>query len=293
MSDKSLFTSVVFAGGGSRCLWQVGFWSQVAPGLDLAPKIVAGVSAGATMACTIFAGRESFALQWMKRATSANRRNYYPGNVFRPGKKVFPHLAIYRRALLTALDEVALKRLHCGPDIRVLFAQPPRWAGPHLAVFVGGLCYAIEKKMHQPVHSEWAAKAGFKGVVAGVRDCRTPEELADLLLASSCTPPVIPVMYRDNTPVLDGGLVDNAPVGALGPDPGPTLILLTRRYPLHCLPSTPGRIYVQPSETVAVNKWDYTNPGGLQKAYDLGRRDGDNFVRLYHSLAPGEARPKA
>ena len=136
MNDKSLFSSVVFAGGGSRCLWQVGFWSQVAPALELKPKTVAGVSAGATMACTIFAGRESFALQWMKRVTSANKRNFYPDNMFRRGKKVFPHLDIYRRALLTALDQVALARLHSGPDVRVLMAVPPRWAGPHH----GGLC---------------------------------------------------------------------------------------------------------------------------------------------------------
>ena len=147
--------------------------------------------------------------------------------------------------------------------------------------------------MHQTVHQEWATKAGFRGAVVSVRDCRTPEELADLLLASSCTPPVIPVMYRNNSPVLDGGLVDNAPVAALGPDPGPTLVLLTRRYPLECLPRIPGRIYVQPSESVGVYKWDYTNPGGLQKAYDLGRRDGDHFVGLYQSLTPGETGSEA
>ena len=292
MSDKSLFKSVVFAGGGSRCLWQVGFWSQVAPALELAPKTVAGVSAGATMACTIFSGRADFALEWMKKATSANKRNCYPGHMFRQGKKVFPHLDIYRRALLAAMDQDALGRLHQGPDIRVMMAQPPRWAGPRLAVFVGGLCYAAEKKMHQAVHQEWATRAGFKGVVASVRDCRTADELADLLLASSCTPPVIPVMYRNDLPVLDGGIVDNAPVGALGPDHGPTLVLLTRRYPIEVLPRVPGRMYVQPSETVPVFKWDYTSPSGLQEAYDLGRRDGENFARLYHSIEPKQARTR-
>ena len=76
---------------------------------------------------------------------------------------------------------------------------------------------------------------------------------------------------------LDGGVVDNVPVCALDDAPGETLVMLTRRYP--ALPDIPGRTYVQPSEKLAVSAWDYTSAEGLQLAYDLGRRDGESFVR--------------
>ena len=280
---SSLFSSVVFAGGGSRCVWQVGFWHEVAPALNIKPNVVSGASAGATMACILFAGRERFALDYMKRATAANARNMYLRNLFNH-ESMFPHHRIYREALVTALDQPALERLHRGPDVRVMLARPPAGFGPRSAVFAGFFSYALEKKFRERVHPILARKIGFRPEVVSVRECHSPESLADLLLGSSCTPPVLPVMYRHGEPVLDGGLVDNVPVEAVAPDPGPTLVLLTRRYPLELLPSTPQRLYVQPSRPIDVYKWDYTNPKGLQNAYDLGRRDGERFVATYRSL---------
>lgn len=109
-----------------------------------------------------------------------------------------------------------------------------------------------------------------------------PDELADLILASSCTPLVVPVMKWREEISLDGGLIDNMPVSALDENPkGRTLILLTRVYPPDRIPDIEGRIYVQPSRDVPVGKWDYTNPRGLQAAFNLGRRDAQEFVKRY------------
>ena len=44
------YSSVVFAGGGCRCVWQVGFWETAAPELRLKPKTIGAVSAGSAMA---------------------------------------------------------------------------------------------------------------------------------------------------------------------------------------------------------------------------------------------------
>lgn len=57
---------------------------------------------------------------------------------------------------------------------------------------------------------------------------------------------------------------------------GPTLVLLTR--PCARLPALTARVYVQPSAPVPVAAWDYTDPVGIQAAYDLGRRDGEVFA---------------
>ena len=77
--------------------------------------------------------------------------------------------------------------------------------------------------------------------------------------------------------VNDGGVIDNVPVCALDEAPGATLVMLTRRYP--ALPNIPGRTYVQPSTKIPVDAWDYTSPEGIQSVYDLGRRDGEEFLK--------------
>jgi len=61
------YRSVVFAGGGNRCLWQAGFLDVIAPEIGLAPKEIAGVSAGATMACMIFPGASKKDLRIFER----------------------------------------------------------------------------------------------------------------------------------------------------------------------------------------------------------------------------------
>ncbi|MBN2283520.1 MAG: patatin-like phospholipase family protein [Deltaproteobacteria bacterium] len=278
MERNARFDSMVFAGGGSRCLWQVGFWSRVDPHLGLSTARIAGVSAGAAMACMLRSGRMSASFERFKKATAENRRNFYPLNLFNE-RPLFPHLAMYRESVLSAIDEAALERIRNGPDILVLMTRPPRWSGVRMAMLIGMLCYAVEKKLFAPVHPTFASRAGFRSEVVSVRECATPDDLADLLLQSSCTPPFTPVMYRNGGPVLDGGLIDNVPVRILGKGSGNTLVLLTRSYREDRIPRIPGRTYVQPSRPITVYKWDYTNPQGLQDAFDLGCEDGERFLR--------------
>lgn len=275
----------MFAGGGNRCLWQAGLWSVAAPALGLAPRTVAAVSAGATIASLLFSGRADAALEAFYRATAENPRNVYPLAPLR-GRPAFPHLAMYRAAILGAIDDAALRRLHEGPDLRVLLARPPAWMGPRLGVALGFGAYEAEKAMSGPVHPTAGRRLGFVPEVVSARSCATPEALADLLIASSCTPPFTPVVVRDGRPALDGGLVDNVPVDALGPDPGPTVVLLTRGYPAEKIPAVPGRVYLQSSEPIPVSKWDYTSPHLLRATFDLGRRDGERLARAPWRLSP-------
>lgn len=253
---------------------------EVAPVLNLAPRTVAGVSAGATMACFIFAHRFDRAVDHFKEIMISNTRNFYPLNVFR-GLPVFPQYALYRGAILATIDTKAMEDLHGGPEIRILLTRPPSWAGPRLGTVLGILCYSVEKKLYSPVHPSFASRVGFTPEVVTVKDCQTPEELADLLLQSSCTPPFTPVLYRHGEPVLDGGMIDNVPVMLLDGKEENTLILLTRQYSPDGIPKVAGRTYVQPSKPITIYKWDYTNPQGLQDAYDLGREDGRTFLSQF------------
>lgn len=271
------YQSVVFAGGGNRCWWQVGFWEEVAPAVGLRPRVVAATSAGASMACLVLAGRTRSTLKYFLEATAANQGNVYLENVI-SRRPVFPHLAIYRRGLRRTLDRAALERLQQGPELRVLLARPPRWSGPLLGALTGLCAYNLEKRLRSPLHPRLAQRLGFRAVVARVNDCRTPGEVAELLIGTSATPPVVPLWRWQGRPVLDGGLVDNVPVGIIRPEERPTLVLLTRRYPPAKLADHPGLTYVQPSRDISVGRWDYTDPRGILETFDLGRRDGRRFL---------------
>jgi len=72
---ESRYDAVVFAGGGCRCFWQVGFFQAVATELDLRPTQVAGVSAGAAMACMLFSGAAEAGLTYFTRRIARNERN--------------------------------------------------------------------------------------------------------------------------------------------------------------------------------------------------------------------------
>jgi len=273
-------SSVVFSGGGGRCIWQSGFWEVVSQHQDLNPGVFACASAGATIACITLAGNAAKGLEYFMTVTRKNRRNVHPGNLFKKDP-VFPHYGIYRQAILDIFDDAALKRLHDGPEIRVLISRPPRFLGARSGTVVGIATYALEKKLVYPMHPRWASRIGFSSTVIKVSDCVTVEALAELLLQSSCTPPFVPVLKRDGRPTLDGGLIDNVPAGLLDDQSGEKLILLSRQYPEDRVPVIPGRHYIQPSEPIALDKWDYTNPEGLQQAYELGRKDGEMYINSH------------
>lgn len=278
------FKSVVFSGGGSRCLWQVGFWDTVAPAIKLKPDILAGVSAGAGMAGMIATGTSTVGIRLIKEATAANRKNFYLQNMIKT-EPAFPHHRIYRNTILNAIDNAALKKLKNGPEVRVIFAHPPVYLGALSGTFVGLMSYVIEKHTMHPVHPKLASKLGYTYTVARLNDCRTAEEAADLILCSSCTPPFIPIMRHKGRIALDGGIIDNVPVSAVGADEsrGRMLILMSRIHREDRIPKVPGRVYVQPSATPPVGKWDYTSPDGLQGAYDQGRYDGEAFLKKYRN----------
>jgi predicted patatin/cPLA2 family phospholipase len=277
MIDVRSIDAVVFAGGGCRCFWQAGFWEQAAPPLGWRPRVTGAVSAGAAMACMLLTDAVADGIAYFKARVAANRRNAYPLNLL-TRRPIFPHPDIYRDTILANLDGARLARLHAGPDIRVLVALVPRWLGPRSGFLLGLLAYQAETFIQPGPHAALGRQAGFIPEVASVHDCATPEAVADLILHSSCTPPITPVYRRGTRPVLDGGLIDSAPLETIPEPSGTTLVLLTKQYAPESIPRVPGRLYVQPSQPIPIYKWDYTSAERVQAAYDLGRRDGERFA---------------
>lgn len=268
------FENVVFAGGGNRCFWQAGFWSVTAAELDLKPSGVSAVSAGSAIACALFAGTFDAAFAGYKQAVAGNKHNLYMRNLLRE-QPVCPHGNMYRDAILGSIDERALSRLHQGPEISVLISCPPRWASTRIAILLGIVAFGIKACDKDVVHSPVGQRIGFRPLYLSVHDCATPGALADLIIASSCVPPLTPQARRNGIALFDGSLVSNVPIEGVAQRAGETLVLLTRQFTK--LPAIPGRTYVQPSRPVPVAAWDYTDDAAVQCAFDLGRRDGETF----------------
>jgi predicted acylesterase/phospholipase RssA len=269
------WNAVVFSGGGCRCCWQVGFWTEALAELP-PPRVVGAVSAGAAMACGIYAAVVHDVIADFKQRAAANRRNFYPGNLLN-GRPAFPHEQIYRSTLLDCFGEEDLARLHRGPEIRILIGRPPRWAGAFATVGLGLAAELARRSLGRDIHASWGRRFGFRPEVVTSAECATPTELVELILQSSCMPPMLPLYRRDDHPVVDGGVIETVPVDAASPA-RTMLVLLTGQHAAATLPSVPGRTYVQPSRPLTVSTWDYTSPEGVQDAYDLGRRDGERWL---------------
>ncbi|SEI49505.1 Patatin-like phospholipase [Paraburkholderia diazotrophica] len=143
------------------------------------------------------------------------------------------------------------------------------------------------------MHPTLGQSLGFHPEFVRAQDCASVDELADLILQSSCTPPFTPVLRRNGRPVLDGGMVDNVPVSALDPTPGNVLVMVTRIYPRPQMFVVPRgaqqRLYVQPSCKVPISSWDYTSSSQMQHAYNLGRIDGEHFLQRIPELLDAAA----
>ena len=283
MGHSSIFKNVIFAGGGSRCLWQLGFWDGAnAAGLSLNDSVTYGAStsAGSAMVTAAMLDRGREALDLFKDMTAKNPRNIHWQNL-RPGsgKPLLPHIEMYRRALEEFLVPEDLQRLS-GKQLEFLMAKFPRWLPNGVWTFAAFTVYGLEKHLTGKLHPTWTGKMGFEPMVRGNRDALEVGDLVEMILASSCVPPVLPGDGYKGQAVLDGGIIDNVPAHLADGRPGLTLVLLSKRY-RSAPPQHEHRRYVQPSRPIRIDKFDYANPEGLQETYDQGLEDGAQFARIH------------
>jgi Patatin-like phospholipase len=275
------YQNMIFAGGGSRCFWQVGFWDgAVAAGLELDKTVQYGAStsAGCAMITASMLGRGTQALDMFKRLSDANPGNIHWHNLW-PGNSgpLLPHIRMYREALEEFLSEADLQALS-GRRIEFLMAKSPRYMQGGFATTMAFSVYGLEKHLTGKIHPSWTQKLGFTPLVYGNQDALGVEDFISMILSASCVPPVLPGDGFRGQAVLDGGMIDNVPAHLSDARPGNTLVLLSKRY-RKPLPEVPRRTYLQPSKPIKLDKFDYANPAGLQDTYDLGYGDGMAFAR--------------
>jgi predicted acylesterase/phospholipase RssA len=274
MPERDL--ALTFAGGGNRAFYQAGLLNRWATRVLPRVRVVAACSAGACVATLELAGRRADTSAFWKQRRDGLTRNFEWGKLL-SAERPAPHAAVYRDTMIFAMQNGGLERLRAQPfPILVLTAAWPGWMPTVAAVLLGLSAYNLEKYLVPTrVHPRLGRRVGFEPVVADARACSTAEELADLVLASSASPPFTPVGRVANRRVLDGGLIDNAPAFVAEQVDGVRrhLIMLTRPYPASVYGRHGQRLYVGPTRHTPVTRWDYTRPDLVDATIEMGERE--------------------
>ena len=274
MSTRDL--AITLAGGGNRTLYGLALLDRWAPRLVPRLAAAAGVSAGACMLCLHFAGRADAGRAFWHRRSRGVDKNLDPARLLR-GEWLAPHGDVYRDTLLYAFGHGGLERLREAPfPILILAAAPPSPLPAALGTAIGFGAYHVEKKLRpKMVHPSVGATIGFRPVVHDARACESVEELADLILASSSTPPFTPLgRFRGET-LVDGGVIDNVPAFVAEAVPGVArnLVVMSRPYPSAVTGRHGSRLYLAPSQPTPCECWDYTRSDLADATYAMGARE--------------------
>ncbi len=264
--------ALTFAGGGNRAFYQMGLLNRWQG--DLLPRVaaIASCSAGACVITTLLSGRREEARAfWLRRAAGITK-NFDWSKLLR-GQRPAPQGQIYRETLQVTFADGGFERIRGLPfPVYVLAAEFP-WLLPRtLSVAVGLGFYSLERSVRRaphPVSPQWI---GFTPVVVDARECETADELTDLILASSATPPFTPIGTFRGVKLLDGGMVDNAPafLAERHTEVRKSIVFLSRPYHPSVLGIQRHRLYLAPTRPTPIDRWDYTRPHLLEETVAMG-----------------------
>ncbi|HYO90441.1 MAG TPA: patatin-like phospholipase family protein [Pyrinomonadaceae bacterium] len=274
MSERDL--AITFAGGGNRSFYELGLMNGWRSHLLPRTGCFATCSAGACVAILSLTGREEEVGQYWKELCREVKKNFIWRRLL-SGKRPTPHEPLYREMLLYALSAGGFERVRSQPfPVLVLTTAPPRGVPIFVALTLALAAYKLEKRVRKGlIHPTFGRRAGFKAQVFDARACETPDELADLIISSSATPPFTAVGRFAGRRLLDGGIIDNVPAFLADNIPGikRNLVMLSRPYPPGVIGRQGSRLYVAPRTTLPIERWDFTRPDLLESTVAIGERD--------------------
>jgi hypothetical protein len=272
----TLFEQLVFSGGGTRCMWQGGFLHVLRRERPIHPVRVVGVSGGALASCGFVTHRGTKVRDTMMDLFSRHDRNLPLHEPFDGEAGNSPHQQMYQDVVETCIgDDEARAAIADGPSLQILIARPPSLGWAKLSGAAMTLAYLADTKVRSTPHLAWPEAAGLKGEMGDANAAARDGRIVALVSAAATIPPAFDPPLWDGKPVIDAGMVDQAPLP--DPDEGRTLILLTKRF--RNLPEVEGRLYVHPSDEVPADKIDFTDPGKLQETWDMGEEDARRMLR--------------
>jgi predicted acylesterase/phospholipase RssA len=290
VSTNTRDLALTFAGGGNRAFYQLGLLNRWHDRLLPRTAAIAACSAGACVITTFLSGRRAEARDYWMSRTRGIARNFDWGKLLR-GERPAPQGAIYHDTLLVTFAGDAMQRIREQPfPIYILAATFPAFLPRGMSVALGIGLYSIERSLRRGPHPVATRYLGFRPFAVDARSCETAEELTNLVLASSSTPPFTPVGSFREQSLLDGGMVDNAPafvVEERHPELRRSIVLMTRPYHPSVMGVQGHRLYIAPTVPTPIGRWDYTRPHLLDDTVALGEREADVHAPLLERYLGG------
>jgi predicted acylesterase/phospholipase RssA len=274
--------ALTFAGGGNRSFYQLGLLSSWQERLLPRVAAVSSCSAGACVIATFLSGRREEARRYWLDRTRGITRNFDWNKLLR-GERPAPQGDIYRDTLRVTFAEGGLERIRSQPfPIYVLAAQFPMLMPRMLSVALGIGLYSAERSIRRAPHPWSPRMLGFRPLAIDARSCESAEELTNLILASSSTPPFTPIGRFRGHRLLDGGMVDNAPafVAEGRHRVRHSIVFLSRPYHPTVLGVQRHRLYLAPTRPTPIDRWDYTRPHLLDETVAMGEREAVVHERM-------------
>jgi len=269
--------ALTFAGGGNRSFYQLGLLMRWGDALMPRVAAIASCSAGACVITTFLSGRREEARKyWLNRASGITR-NFDWRKLLR-GQRPAPQGEIYRDTLLVTFADGGLERIRRQPFPIYVLASAFPWLLPRsMSIALGIGLYSAERSVRKAPHPRSPRLIGFTPVAIDARSCESAEELANLILASSATPPFTPIGNFRGLRLLDGGMIDNAPafLAERHTEARRSIVFLSRPYHPSVLGIQKHRLYVAPTRPTPINRWDYTQPHLLDETVAMGEREAD------------------
>jgi len=269
--------ALTFAGGGNRSFYQLGLLTRWGDALMPRVAAIASCSAGACVITTFLSGRREEARKyWLNRASGITR-NFDWRKLLR-GQRPAPQGEIYRDTLLVTFADGGLERIRRQPFPIYVLASAFPWLLPRsMSIALGIGLYSAERSVRKAPHPRSPRLIGFTPVAIDARSCESAEELANLILASSATPPFTPIGNFRGLRLLDGGMIDNAPafLAERHTEAHRSIVFLSRPYHPSVLGIQKHRLYLAPTRPTPINRWDYTQPHLLDETVAMGEREAD------------------
>lgn len=276
--EKSL--GITFAGGGIRSFYQLGLMNRWRECLLPRVGVIAACSAGAFIATLLLSDRQQEVNEFWKERYEGKIKNFDWRRFFSMQRPT-PHEDIYRNLLLHAFADGGFERIRTQAyPILVLATAFPKMLPSSLAAVFGLCVYEFEKKIKQGIfHPTYGRRVGFMPMIFDARNCATPEDLASLIIASSATPPFTSIGNIGGRRLLDGGIIDNAPVFISDnmPQISHNLVLLTRHYLNSDVEENSKRLYVYPTSSLSVDSWDFSRSELIEETVRKGEGDANFY----------------
>lgn len=286
---------LAIAGGGCKAFFALGV-AEAFRRYGFSFSSISATSAGTAMGIAVVNNKADEAVDHFCELTARNPSNFNLKGWI-AGEYPFPHESMYRESIAKLIDLPSIQQT----NIQIAFNamqfkvgnSPEEKKWQRRLFFQLFTAYRKEQRAaikgkYYPYMYDVAMQSALKEVVFTNKDFFDARGIEDIILAASSAPPIVSTQQKGDTIYLDGGIVDNLPVRLL---PEEQLILAiyyqqsTRRITeFHNRHQGRNILWVHPDGKLPITVWDYTDPVGVRKTYELGIEAGKNHLKLIEAL---------